>query len=310
MMKIGRWRIVGLLLVIAGFFCISILVYVYFCTLEREELAKKYISELIDKGLKREAASEYKALADSFNVAKKKKGNLYYLAANIYRELSDYQNALSLYIKAKTYNPSVAEDIDMKIVECLEYLGKQYDAVKAMYEATALAPERGKKFRGRVVARIGKRSIYTDELEERIRMLPPELQKEYSRKEKKIEFLKRYVAEELLLNSAYRRGLDKQAWFTQQVEEFKRQVLLDRMLEEEILSKVKITPQELKLYYEAHKEEFKSSDGGKQRTLPFEEAKDRIESILRREKIEELQREYFTKLLAAEKVELYEDAVE
>jgi hypothetical protein len=297
-------------LLLAVILIIFIFGIVYFLiSINQESLMEKYISELVDKGLKVDAAREYKALADSIKFSASKRGNLYYLAANMYREAADYQSALPLYIKAKVYNPSVAQDIDMRIVECLEYLGKQYDAVKTMYEATALTSSgRGKKFKGRVVARIGRREIYAEELEERIRMLPPEMQKDYGRKDKKIEFLKQYVAEELLLDSAYRRGLDKQAWFTQQVDEFKRQVLLNRMLEEEILSKVKVTSQELKLYYEAHKEEFKSPDG--KRTLPFDEVKGKIESILRKEKIEELQKEYFAKLLAAEKVELYEDAIE
>ena len=273
-------------------------------------IKKRYISKLIETGLYKQAVEEYKTLADSGKAGRNETANIYYLAANIQADnLADNESALALYLHAKVYAHDVklTSDIDYKIVGCMEKLGKSYDAARFLEQNVTLNT-RTQKPSSAVIAKVGKRTITKTDLDEYIRLLPPQLQQQAGRysKDKLTELLKQLIAEDLLLSSGKRKGYDRDTDLNKQLEYWKRQVILQRVLSDEIGDKGKPTEKEIELYYQAHKNELKNKDN---KIQSFEESRAGIISKLTEEKYRVLQQELFNRLIQAEKVEIYENGL-
>ncbi|MFQ3573907.1 MAG: peptidyl-prolyl cis-trans isomerase [Thermodesulfovibrionales bacterium] len=69
-------------------------------------------------------------------------------------------------------------------------------------------------------------------------------------------FADELVKREILYLEAQKRGLDKKEDFTKKLEEFKKITLINQLLEEEMKKISKPTDEELREYYDKHKEEF------------------------------------------------------
>ncbi len=271
------------------------------------EKQKRYISSLIEQGLYKQAAVEYEKLSYS-NLPDNEKSNLLYLSGNIYVEqLNDYESALTTYLKSKivSSNTKLLNDINTKIIECLEKLGRSYDAAKLMDQTVTLNKRAAKKG-ATVIAKIGNREITQQELEERIRSLAPDKQSEFMAKDKQSEFLKQYIAEELLYQSGKRKGYDRDQDLVKQMDFWRKQIIIQRVLNDELGNKTVPTEKEVDLYYKAHKDEFKDKDN---KTKPFSDVKDEITAKIREEKVKAEQQLLFNRLIQAEKVEIYDTKI-
>jgi len=60
----------------------------------------------------------------------------------------------------------------------------------------------------------------------------------------------------MLYQEALKKGLEKTPDFQKKLEEFKKLTLVTELFEKEIMSKANVSDQELKDYYDKHKEEF------------------------------------------------------
>ncbi len=187
-------------------------------------------------------------------------------------------------------------------MECLERMGRTLDAKAVLSERVNLQKYEPKP-KDEVVAKLGERVITRADLEARIGDLPPYLQNQYKDEKKKLEFLRQYLAQELLYEAAKRRGLDKDGDVIRQTFEMKKGLMVGKLLEEEVRDKCNVTDKEVELYYNAHKDEFKRE--GKIRSL--QEVRPEIESAIQREKEEEEVKKLIQKLLTGEEVEIYED---
>jgi tetratricopeptide (TPR) repeat protein len=146
---------------------------------------KKYASTLIDRGLYLQAVGEYQKLLDSGNLSDHESANLSYLIGDVYmKNLRDYENALAAYLKVKIYekNTKLEQELNQRIIECLERTGRSFEAQKEMDKLTLL--KKPKEISGgTVVAKLGSREITMKELEEQIRNLPPYMQEMYKSKD-------------------------------------------------------------------------------------------------------------------------------
>lgn len=72
------------------------------------------------------------------------------------------------------------------------------------------------------------------------------------------EYVSRWVNNEILYREAVRRGLDKKETIAARLEEVRRQLVINALLEEEIYGEKTLasTPQEISDYYNAHQKEF------------------------------------------------------
>jgi len=108
------------------------------------------------------------------------------------------------------------------------------------------------------LAKVGNTKITQADLEREIKNLPEFAQKLFEGPGGKEKFLDELIKKELLYQEALKKGLDKDAEYRRKVEEYKKLTLIGQLLEKEIETKAKVTDQDVKDYYEKHKEELAS----------------------------------------------------
>ena len=261
-----------------------------------------FASELVDNKLYSQAVAEYDKLLDLGKLDKKKQANINYIVGNIYLNyLNDYENAAARFVKAKFLNPEseLKDKINRNLVICFERMGRSLEAQKQLERSTELDQGKIKTEGGVVVARIGDRKITMTGLENEIEKLPPSVQTQFKDKEGKFRFLQQYVGTELLYDTALRRGFDKDKDVIDGAFQMKKQLMINKLLAEEIPQDIEISESEIKLYYDAHKEDFEDKE--------LNEVKSQIEFELKREKQQEAYNKLVQKMMEAEEVKIYDD---
>jgi tetratricopeptide (TPR) repeat protein len=295
--------ILVLALVLVGF---SVLIYLQigagsktgWSQSQQQDLA----GELVDGKLYAQAVLEYQRLLDSGQLDKKKQANINYIMGDIYlNQLKDYENAAASFIRAKLLDPDsqLKDKINKGLVVCYEAMGRSLEAQKQLERSTELNPTGTPQKGGAVVARIGDREITLNELEEQMEMLPPSTQEQFKGKEGKLKFLQGYVGSELLYDMALRKGLDKDPEIEQGVSQLRKQMMINKALAQEIPQDFEITESEIKLYHDAHKDEFKDQDPSQVRS--------QIESELKKMKQQEAYSRLLDRLNQAQKVKIFDD---
>lgn len=283
---------------------------------------KKLAEEYLNQSLYAKAITAYEEYLKDPTLTRDKRANISYIIGNIYMEdLSDYSNAIAGFVRAKVFspsNPNISE-INKKIVMCLERLGRPVDAERELSKLTSLKkPEAAGETKkdAVIVAKIGDRNITMAELDKEMEKLPSYLKDAYKEKGKKADFLKQYIAGELLYGSAKRRGLDNDSDIVDSTYNIKKQLMVEKLLQEEDALKVEEPAlTDLKLYYEAHKdryaEEIKDENGNvtESREKTFDEAKDDVAQDYFTEKRQDKLNVFINGLMKAEYVVLYDDAL-
>lgn len=277
----------------------------------------KQIRELANafynRQLYQQAIQEYNYYLENYNLDDEESANINYIIGDIYFErIRDYENALSYYLKIKHLYPDsrLQEEVSKKIVECLERLERSADAQQALEEAALLDPSQIKSHRpGAVIAKIGKREITMGDLEHEINQLPPFMKSQITDKSKKIDFLKQYIATELLYDTAKRKGLDKDKEVIDAVFQAKKNFMVQKLLEEEISQNINIRDSDIELYYKAHKEKYAKKDekGEIVNIRPLEEVKNQVMQDLIRERQQEAYEQLVQRMMRAEAVQIFED---
>ncbi|MFQ5750611.1 MAG: tol-pal system YbgF family protein [bacterium] len=276
---------------------------------------REYANALYNRQLYQQAVQEYNEILQNYDLDESEAANLNYIIGDIYFErIRDYENALTYYLKIKHLyqNSALMDEVNKKMVECLERLERSADAQQVMEEAALLDPTRARPHRpGEVIAKIGKQRITTGDLEHEINNLPPYLRAQYNDKSKKLDFLKEYISTQLLYASAKRKGLDKDKDVIEATFEAKKKFMAQKLLEDEISKEIDIKESDVELYYQAHKDNYaKKDDEGKViATRPFKEVKNKVTQDLILMKQKEAYELLIQRLMRAENVEVYEDKV-
>ncbi|HDQ00229.1 MAG TPA: hypothetical protein ENN22_13755 [bacterium] len=280
-----------------------------------KEKARNYANELYNRQLFQQSADEYSRYLYNYKLDDREQVNISYHIADIYFErMKDYENALAFYVRAKYFNPQddLKRTIDQKIVACLERLERPEDAQQSLKEAASLEPEIvDKKRPGAVVAVIGPRKITQGDIDFELSQLPPSIRNQYQQKSKKIEFLKQYILTELLFDSARRQGLDKDSEVVEAAFQAKKSIMVQKLLQQEISSKINIQPEDVELYYKANKDKYvEKNEAGeivREKTLP--EVQQQVAQDLAMERQRQYYEDLAQKLMRAEGVKIYEDVL-
>ena len=110
--------------------------------------------------------------------------------------------------------------------------------------------------KGPYLAKVGKVKITQADIDREKKNLPPFAQKLFEGSEGKERFLNELVKKEMLYQEALRQGLDKDPAYIEKVADFKKITLISQLLENEIEEKAKVTEEDVKNYYDEHKEDF------------------------------------------------------
>ncbi len=267
-------------------------------------------------GLYQAAADEYLDYVRRYPLDAARQANTYYTIANIYFDrLNDYQNALKFYFKIKYLYPqsNLQKEVGKRIVNCLERLERSNDAQRLVQKEAALDKSQVKESKpGAVLAKIGQRTITQGDLDYEISKLPTYLQEDFKNPKKKLEYLKQYILQELLYDSAKRQGLDKDKEVIEGTFRAKKALMAQKLLNEELKKQVKIDPEDVQLYYQAHKDKYAEKDdkGKVKRQKSFAEAQQQAAQDLAMEKQQQAYQKLADRLMQAEDVQLFENRIQ
>ncbi|MCK5033615.1 MAG: hypothetical protein KAS18_08270 [Calditrichia bacterium] len=258
---------------------------------------------------------EYLEYINNYGIDNNRKANSYYTIANIYFErLHDYQKALEYFFRIKYLYPesNLQDEIGKKIVNCLERLERSQDAQRVLRKETALFDNESNEPRpGEILCTIGDKKITQGDLDFELNQLPPYIQSQITTKEKKIEYLKQKIAQELLFDSAKRKGLDKDKEILESTFRAKKEFMAQKILNEEIQKMINISEDDVELYFRANKDKYAEKDekGNFKRQKSFQEAAQLAANDLMREKQEKAYTQLLERLMKAQNVKIYESKI-
>jgi len=269
-----------------------------------------YNNQLYDAAIK-----EYLDYVENYDVDNNRKANSIFTVADIYFErLHDYQKALEYYFRVKYLYPesNLQNEVGKKIVNCLERLERSQDAQRVLNKETALLEDESQESRpGEVLCTIGDKKITQGDLDFEISELPPYLQNQFSSKDQKLEFLKQRILQELLYDSAKRKGLDKDKDILEGAFRAKKGLMAQKIFEEELQKMIDISEDDVELYFKANKDKYaeKDKDGKIINQKSFQEAAQLAANDLMRDKQEKAQAKLFDRLMKAQNVKIFETKI-
>jgi len=211
------------------------------------------------QGLTLQSADAFKDYLSRFDVPASERASVCYSMGKMYFDQQSYEESLVYFSQAELADPTAAfiPDIGRLKVTCLERLGRSADAQYALKKQTALDPTTvPPSKRADVVARIGSEEITVGDIHDELQQFPPQQQKQFSTPEMKSELLKQIIIRRLLADKGRKLGYDREAAFISQRTKIEDGLLAQKVLAEEVAGKVVIDESDVKLYYEAHKNEF------------------------------------------------------
>lgn len=153
----------------------------------------------------------------------------------------------------------------------------------------------GKKDGSKVVAEIDGDKITLKEFNKELDKIPVELKMLVATEVGKRNYLDRLIMKKLLLKEAKKEKIEKEKEFQERLTEIREQLLIEMLLKKKLLTEVKIDENEMRQYYEAHKEEFKKPQEINTRHIlvkTVEEARQIQEKLARGEDFVELAKKY------------------
>ncbi len=150
--------------------------------------------------------------------------------------------------------------------------GKFYLLVIALFALMIVAGCGGKKGEeakggGKVVGVVGNEKVTWREFKRELDNLPPYYRRFLQRADAQATYLKKYLIRKAMVMEAEARGYDRDPQIRREVERFKEQLLIRKLREEERKKFSKVTDDEVKQYYEEHKDRYKVGEQRQIRTL-------------------------------------------
>ncbi|HOC90913.1 MAG TPA: hypothetical protein PKH33_00950 [bacterium] len=260
-----------------------------------------YASEMSERGLNLQAIQAYERSLSVSGLTASDKAEIHFAIAEIYREkMSDCDNALAHYVMIDYIQPdgSFAKKSAPLISECMEKTGRFMDARRAVEgEKTDAEKET-------IVAVVKGVEITLSDLDQIVRdtmMDPSQLSRE-----EKIELLSARISQELMADAALQKGYHKDPDIQKKVEEFRRAQLANKVFQEEIRGKSRVSPEIVKRYYDENRSLFTDENGN---IAPFELASSQIYAKLNLDAQQRAAQTYLQSLLASEKTEIFRDRI-
>lgn len=181
--------------------------------------------------------------------------------AEILHAQGRYEDALTSLYRARLF-PLEGERkrrVEALSIECLERLGRGAAADRLLDRATALDANADKESQGVVLAEIGNETITRAEFETLLASTElagnPELRDD---PDKLREVLENFVAQRVLVRKARKLGYDADPKVELAVDLATQQVLVRKLMAEELKDELSLTPEDLKLFFEARRDIFRT----------------------------------------------------
>jgi hypothetical protein len=267
-----------------------------------EELALK----LEDQKLSGAAARAWTEYLASARHGDEDAARIWFRIGKLYQEGGDSERALEAYYRSEAL-ATIAEiepEISKRTTECLEALGK-FAALNYELESRTAVAKSDSTGGKDVLAEVGTWKITSADLDQMIEAeidmqlgqlaggLTPEekraqkqrLLDEVLKQGERDKWLQRFIAEEMLYRRAREEKLQDDPGFQALTRSLERKILAQKLLDQEFAKGIAIKPEDVKAYYDAHKDEFKK-DGKAQ---PYEQVKNDVYGAVRMQKEMEIQ---------------------
>lgn len=268
-----------------------------FSAKERLAIANDYLNN----ELYEQAIDEYLQVVWDDSYPSDKRANILFKIAETYKEqLHDHSNALASYLLLKHLFPNnnLKNDIERGIVESLDNMGKSGVAQKRLERMVDLGTDKKDVPEDQIIAKVNDRVISLTDLNRWISMLPPQQRKQYATPERRLEYLRERISDQLLYDAALRSGYDKKEDVQYALEEAQRQILARAYYQDRITGGFSASEAELKAFYDKYQE---TMFGGK----PFGEVKDSVMVKYQQMKLNEAQMSLSESLTDAEDVQIF-----
>jgi peptidyl-prolyl cis-trans isomerase C len=116
--------------------------------------------------------------------------------------------------------------------------------------------KKGAEQKGPFLAKVGSTTITQADYDREFQALPDYARQLFADEQGKEKFLNEIINKEILYQEALKKGLDKTPDYQKKLEEFKKLTLVSGLFEKDIMSKAKVSDQEVKEYYEKNKQDF------------------------------------------------------
>jgi hypothetical protein len=274
------------------------------------EQAREHAAELKRRELYGPAVEAYHKLLELYAESRPQAAGIHLIVGDILdQNLHQPEPALAEYLLADQLaeRASLRSDARQKVVAVLERLGRNVEAASAASaytraDAAAQAPVDPQQ----VVAEVGGTKLTRAQFQRELERLPPEAQQQVAGSpQAKADFLKSWVARELLYQSGVRRGLDQDAGLQAQLENVRRSLVSERALRAEVGGQPAPTAEELELYYQAHADRYLKDPKDPKSVAPFQEVQQQVAQERLQEQQQKQVRALFERLLQASDAKLY-----
>lgn len=270
---------------------------------------REVASKLKAAGALDQAAVLYERYLETSGAPAEERAKVAYSVGTTFLEQGSLGEALRWFYEAETLGAGpLAGEVDSKIVHTLERMGRFHAAKAALDAGTELVPSQASRSaEDPVVARVGSQEFHRSDVDRALDELPPEIARAFGTPEQKQEFLKKFVADELLWRKASKLEYDTDPEVLRAHASMFKQLVVAKFVERELAATVKIDETDLRNFYQANIERYKrpAGEGEEPVTVSFEEARQVVERDYKLTKIEQAYNETIASELSTEDVEVF-----
>jgi len=217
--------------------------------------------ELMNKGVYKGALELYRQAFLSSELSPRDSAVAAYRAGTIAMDnLQDFDGAMPWLTLARTLEPQgdLARDCAKRLIACLERTGRSRAAKNLLDSAASLKPQSlVQADASQTVARIGDRAYTYMELE---KWVPQHQRSGLETRQGRMDLLRQFLTRELLWDSGQRRNLQDSPEVSSRVEEYRRDLVADRVMRDETSGATQVDAQMLETYYKANMDKWTDPD--------------------------------------------------
>jgi tetratricopeptide (TPR) repeat protein len=271
-------------------------------------LSREVAGKLKAAGALDEAAALYEQYLGSTSAPVATRASIAYSLGTTYMDRGRYERALRWLYEAEVLDSGeLSPELGQKIVHSLERMGRYHSAQAALDSRVQFAPQKTERpADDPVVARIGESEIHRSDVERALDDLPPDLARSLAAPEAQQEFLRKFVADELLWRKASKLEYPDDPEVRRRHAALLKELVVGKFVEREILAKIEVDEADLRTYFEANRQRYEQKQEGETTRQPaFEEVRPLVERDYRLFKMQAVYQTVIEAELAAEEVEVY-----
>ena len=199
-------------------------------------------------GLEDKATDLYEKYLSNESLDTKTKANISFSIAKMYIKEQNFKEALKWLYIVESLDKSFSDkdELDRNIVMCLERLDIGSAAEYALQARTQLGEGDTEVERaGEVVGIVSGRKITLNEIRDAFNRLPEWMRETYSSPEDKVEYARRFLAEELIYKKGLKLGYDRDDEIIKQINNQIKSLVINKVLDEEIKQKITVPEDDL-----------------------------------------------------------------